>query len=358
MAHDGFPPALEDVTPAWLTRTLREAGTIGDAAVTAVAIEPIGRVQGFMGRVVRLSLSYDADAPGAPRSLVAKFTGGADAIREARFYTELATDWPTPTPRLYGREVDDAAGTTILLLEDLGHLRRIDFVAGCTEVDAFLVAAHLARWHAVWWDSPRLADLVWLPLTDDNAELIEENLRPKVPAFRERLGDLASPELLDGITAFVDHVAAIRHRLAGPPRTILHGDFRQDNLFFADRAGAPPVTVVDWGSCGRGLGVVDLAYFAAMSLEPAPRRAIEREMVERYHQALVAQGVNDYGIERCWEDYRIAALHVVERWVLAGAVLDFQASRTPRAVLQAWLRRCEALLEDYHVDELLPAGGG
>lgn len=180
-------------------------------------------------------------------------------------------------------------------------------------------------------------------------------MQAHLPGFRRRLGELSSPALLDGLSRFVNSVAAVRRRLAGPPRTNLHGDFRQDNLFFADQAGTPLLTVVDWGSCGRGPGVVDLAYFAAMSLEPASRRALEQRLVGTYRRALIEQGVCDYGLERCWEDYGIATLHVAETWIWAGANLYVRGDRTRE--WRAGLRRCEALLEDYPVDELLASGG-
>ena len=63
------------------------------------------------------------------------------------------------------------------------------------------------------------------------------------------------------------------------PRTIVHGDFRMDNLFFGQREGDAPVVIVDWQGTLRGKGAHDLAYFLSQSMPVADRRANERDLV-------------------------------------------------------------------------------
>ena len=54
------------------------------------------------------------------------------------------------------------------------------------------------------------------------------------------------------------------------PWTIVHGDFRDDNLMFGGDGGS---CVVDWQTVGLGPGVADLSYFLGASLAPEDRRA-------------------------------------------------------------------------------------
>ena len=62
------------------------------------------------------------------------------------------------------------------------------------------------------------------------------------------------------------------------PWTIVHGDFRADNLLF----GGDRVVVVDWQTVGLGPGPGDLSYLLGASLTPDDRRAQEAGLVDRY----------------------------------------------------------------------------
>lgn len=79
--------------------------------------------------------------------------------------------------------------------------------------------------------------------------------------------------------------------MAEPKRfALMHGDYRLDNMLFdPDRTR---VTVVDWQTMGIGLPAGDLAYFTATSLAPDLRSAIERDLVDRYHRALLGKWRN------------------------------------------------------------------
>jgi hypothetical protein len=57
---------FEDLTPTVLTALLRDAGTLGAGAVTALTIEPIGAGVGFLGQVARLRPRYDPTGEAGP----------------------------------------------------------------------------------------------------------------------------------------------------------------------------------------------------------------------------------------------------------------------------------------------------
>jgi hypothetical protein len=47
-----------------------------------------------------------------------------------------------------------------------------------------------------------------------------------------------------------------------------------------------------------------ITVLVATGLSTASRRAGENEIVEAYHRRLVTLGVEGYGAQQCWEDYR------------------------------------------------------
>ena len=148
------------------------------------------------------------------------------------------------------------------------------------------------------------------------------------------------------------HGETVWEQIAAPPRTLMHGDFRLDNLLF-DVEGTPePLAVVDWQGVRRGKGVADLAYFAMSSLQPYDRREWERQLVDSYHAALVEHGVRGYDLARCVGDYRLARLWNLHTLVVVGPLFDFSHPRA-EALLVAAIERLVALLDD-DIQALLP----
>ena len=74
--------------------------------------------------------------------------------------------------------------------------------------------------------------------------------------------------------------------LAEPDRfSLMHGDYRLDNLLFTPDRTA--ITVVDWQTLGAGLPARDLAYFTATSLLPDQRAELDERLVTAYHDELL-----------------------------------------------------------------------
>ena len=110
-------------------------------------------------------------------------------------------------------------------------------------------------------------------------------------------------------------------------------------LFDPDRTR---VSVVDWQTLGVGLPARDLAYFTATSLDSQLRSAIEKDLVDEYHRALLGYGVTDYDRETCWRDYRLG----VPQALLISALGFAFAAATERGddMVLAMLRRgCQAI---------------
>jgi hypothetical protein len=122
--------------------------------------------------------------------------------------------------------------------------------------------------------------------------------------------------------------------------SLLHGDYRLDNLLFdPDRTS---VTVVDWQTLGVGLPARDLAYFTGTSLLPEARSASEADLVAAYHSELLACGITDYDGETCWRDYRVGMLQVPLITTL-GCAFAVSTERGDDMMLVMLQRGCRAI---------------
>lgn len=294
----GVPSQLDDLTADWLAGALAAAG-LGDLEVRAVSLTRLAVGEGFMGTLARVAPEYAGDPPGAPGSLVAKLPtsdpgGVALAMllrlweRESRFYAEVAPHLPVRTPRCFYSGSDTEAGAFALLLEDLGDLSLGDQVAGLTPRQARLAVDWLARFHAAWWGREDLARLSWMPrvASDPMYEGLQPMLEAVWPGFVERYGALAPDDAL----AWAEQLVPAFHELLAArdlPDTVIHADYRPDNLFFDD----DEVAVIDWQATAVAQGLYDLAYLLGTGMAVDDRRADERELVERYRRGLAAAGV-------------------------------------------------------------------
>jgi hypothetical protein len=73
-----------------------------------------------------------------------------------------------------------------------------------------------------------------------------------------------------------------------------------------------------------------------------------------YHRTLEANGVNGYGLEQCWDDYRRSALFHFVYIVIAIGSLD-PTNERGMALFATWLRRGAAALEELGAVQLMPA---
>ena len=347
------PADASAIDAAWLTRALRSSGVLTDGAVASVQVEPLGGSQGFAGQLRRLRATYDDKAHGAPPSFIVKLHSpnavtrelirriGA-AAREIRFYRELADRAGVPTATLHFAAHEGER--YVLLLEDLAPARAGDPSVGCSAGQIHATVACVAGMHAAWWNSPALTSLDWIPVFDELTATRHAICREAWPEFveryRGRLPDLCrrvGPALIDGLDT-------VRRALAQAPPTLLHGDFRPDNVMFAAGGTGPPAALVDWQVMLRGPGPMDVAYFLLSSTDRGTRRALEMDVLRAYRQALTRGGVTGYTAARCTTDYRLAMADVLSRIVVlttrvlpegsAGwSVFDVLAERVAGAVV-------------------------
>jgi len=349
-----IPMTIGDIDAVWLTGALVSALPPG-ARVRSFSVETIGTGVGLMGLLYRVAVDYEGDPGEAPRSVIVKLPVRIDETRhlarvyrfyekEVAFYRQLADDSPLRTPDVYLARHEPDSDDFVLVMEDVGHLRAADQVAGCERDDAIAAVAALARHHAAFWNDPRFAeaDLAWLPLPSDSPtpEGVQQGFDAYWEPFVEFMGDDLSPD----VKAVGDWLPGAARELLtvpdGHPVTVAHGDYRLDNLFFDD---ARAVTALDWQIVAKGSPGYDFAYFVSQSLSAADRRAYLDELVDAYLSTLAAAGI-DYPEEQFWLDVRRTVLFCLAYPVQAMG-LDLTDARSAALVREMAHRSSSAILE-------------
>ena len=283
MGDLAYPASPAELTPDWYTTALRSTGTIADGtSVTAASAEPIGVGVGILSLLWRVRLTYEGGEGPATAVLklphtVAGARQTADAFsfygREVNFYREVGHRTPLGNPTLYASNYDPETKDFMLLLEDVGARKQYDQLDGCPVEDALIAAKELASHHAWYWQDQGIIDADWTFRTCDppNPQALPPTLRESWPLIEGEFAHLLPGPMLDAARRMPDACVELLERLSEPPLTLLHGDYRLDNLFF-DPGAEDPVAAIDWQICGLGRAPYDIAYFMSQSLTPRTAR--------------------------------------------------------------------------------------
>jgi hypothetical protein len=267
-------------------------------------------------------------------------------IREVRFYDELAADSPIGTPRRLYAALDEESSKFVLVMEDMGALRMVDQLEGMALADAERAVDELAAWHATWWG--KADDLTTKGLTVGLDDPIYPAVLPMVFAEgweKVTTGMDVQPAILAVGPRYADALGWLLTDLSTAPKTLLHGDYRADNILFRPDGS---VVLLDFQLIGTGSAAYDLAYFVTQSLDAAVASANERALFDRWIAGLHAAGVTD--TDRMWDDYRKAALFCLVYPIVASRGMDLADPRQRGLIDCMNSRLCRA------IDELDLAG--
>ena len=328
MSDAAFPAHPSKVTPEWVGARLRAAGELPDGRVVDLSWQPIGT--GQVGDSVRFSLEYDRPGAG-PATLAGKFPAEDATSRqtaqslslyahEVGFYRELRERLAIRTPRAYAAEIAADGGDFVLLFEDLAPARGGNQLAGCSIEDARAAIREAAALHAPSWEHPELTALSWLA-ADPAVTAHVRMLYPQAQAvFRERYAGLLEPELM----AVCEGLAARPELWYGREirsKSLVHGDFRLDNMLFDIHDGSEPLAVLDWQTLQIGSALTDIGYLLGAGIGADMRRAHEDELLDLYCEEMGRRGVRLTRAD-IWDDYRRGALHGVSTAVFSAAFVE------------------------------------
>ena len=306
------PKQFNEITPEWLTAALRAGGSCRESCVKDIEVRPIGsQGVGYLSGVARIKITYDVPESDTPATAVVKLPALTEANRnlgdafnayerEARFYREVMPKSRVRAPRCYYCAYDAQETSFVLVMEDLSGLRAGDQVRGLTWDEALAALRAIAPLHAQWWEQPALADLTWMPLENlDIQHLFAKNW----PAFRHEMYDRLMPEEIaigDRLNWQGDRLAEL---VRSVPRTIVHWDYRADNLVFDSPDAAEPVVVLDWQLAQRSMGAFDVARLFCGSVPGEVQRGRHRQFLGLWHEELLARGVTDYPLDLAWRHF-------------------------------------------------------
>jgi aminoglycoside/choline kinase family phosphotransferase len=248
--------------------------------------------------------------------------------------------------------MDLAQTRHVLLVADPGPVGLRGTSPECTVDEAKRALRALAGMHAKWWNSDHLKSISWLGSADSQSltlayprkfraswDAVKERFEGRFPDGLEEVGDRYGPVL-----------AQMMQRSGTDPVTLVHGDFRPENLYFDDEGDG--VTAVTWQLAGRWHGASDVSYFIPYAFTTDDRRANEQMLLRTYHDALVGYGVGDYSYDQFLEHYRQGLLRSLALFVIGDENIDLEVSEG-----ETWnTRRVDSLqaIMDWNCIELLP----
>ena len=285
-----------------MQQALERAGHV-HAAIAGVTIEPLPASKGLIGDLAIVHVEYEGepDLASAPRRLALKLPAQSPDSRrigsmlnaygrEAAFYDHVAAR-TAHAARCFYNGADPTTDRWALAIEYI-DADPFDPVRGATEAQATAAIDALAALHGAWWGAA--TEFEWMPGFDRGgvgglAPLWEQNL----PVFTERYRESLPGDTANWVTAFAPALADWSNEAAGGPLTLVHADYRIDNLLFrGDR-----VTIIDWQTAMRAPAAMDLSCFITTSLTIDGRRTHEDALIDRYLAGLAEHGVE---ADRSW----------------------------------------------------------
>jgi Ecdysteroid kinase-like family len=394
-----IPLEPADISSEWLTEVLRDSKLLREShgeRVVDFSMKVIGEGAGFMGDVVQLKLTLSSADAASPSSMILKIptasrnrqVGQSMGIyeREIRFYKELQHHMNVRTPVFYygamDQTPDPAQGLAIirflnrmpgwlswivfrllnwlgsrkalgfvLLIEDLGYLRVGDQVAGCSVEDAKKVLRAMANLQARFWQNQVLEKFAWIipfELIIKFSQVVYLQTLPKYVAANGAQLSQRDRQLLDWLKL---NGVALMTKLSQRPYTLLHGDFRLDNLFFDDENDE--IVLMDWQSPLLGPAALDFSYFLSAAIAADVSSEETDQLIDYYRLQLAGNGIGISRDQMRW-DYEAGMLAVLLRVIPAEYqnILDLGDDRGHDLAI-TWIERIFDKLQHVSLEEIL-----
>lgn len=320
----------EAISSKWLTQIFKEAGAIdADTSLSGFDFKPIGT--GQMSNSFRVTPQWSGPAVDLS-SFVIKLPSSDEGSRmagesmgiydvEVNFYKSFAPKLDIRTPKCYFSGIAENKVDFVLILEDVAPAKQGDQMEGCSLEQARLAVTEVTKLHAPFLNDPLLKETPWLNRGGDTAAAFRPMLQGFYQGFCERYSDRIEPEIIAMGQRYYDDI----NEYAEPqhdPFSLVHTDYRLDNMLFATPEGGPPIAVVDWQTVSCGSPLTDVSYFIGAGLHIEERRKYEEELVRLYHDTMLKAGISDFPWEKCWEHYRLNSFAGFMMAVMASMLVE------------------------------------
>ena len=364
-----IPTDAKDITADWMQEALAAGGACGCPQVAALKVEKLSDVTNALGNLFRCRLTARGGGAANPASVVVKIpTSNALAFRLARwlslhrreyvYYRCIAPHSPVRVPSLFYGDFDTRGHRFVLVLEDLGGMEAIPQIDGVGADRARRAIREIAGLQGRFWeaaDEPALAACGAF-LTARESRIMQTLYLLTLPLALERFDDLFTTNARRLAEAFGSRIAAHFALVAEGPKTVVHGDYRGDNMLFGSESHGG-LAVIDWQGCGIGCGMYDVAFFLATSVSIEDRRRVERDAVDEYHDIVCRTGARNFTRDDCWRSYRQNMLGALMPMVIGSGGIDMSDKATANQTREL-LSRTLTAIEDLDSWEFLPARSG
>ena len=383
-----IPTTMEEITAEWLTGALTTSGVLKNNSVRTLNRKIIGVGQGYMGTLARLSIEYEKPDDTLPSTMIAKIpTKEAknkmlmeafwNYEREIRLYEEIVDQVPIRTPHCYFSDFDPGPGekrmTTvygnygklpqgfmavyfiyvgvrnlmlkrryILLFEDFSNLEQISHKDGCSYEDVKMAMKPLGIAHAALWESP-LLNKYWLKDHADFSNMLGFISSRWQPVIKKWFPEKVSEKGKEVFNWLKNNNKKLDDYTKTRPHTLIHTDFRLDNIFF-DRE-KNEIALVDWQATCPGMGLFDPAFFILNNCSNpiTPKQA--EELIAIYHQGLVEGGVSNYSLDECMSDYPYGLLLAIRYWLIILGGVEVEKDPNAKELFDRLLDRMKPMIE-------------
>jgi hypothetical protein len=270
--------------------------------------------------------------------------------RETSFYRELQPHVSICTPKPLAVEYDATTDDFLILLEDLAPARDIDQFTGMHLDDAALALSELAGLHAPTAGNTALFAAPWLGGVNAALQPLYVAVLPALFAqFLERYDDVLKPATRQTVERLGNKL--LNFGMVTPAvSTVLHGDYRSENMLFGGRDGEVPLAVVDWQTVMSGSPLLDVAYFLVTSLTGEVRRAHEQELLAHYVREMATRGVTLHDADVRSEYARYTLQPVL---MLVGASIMVVRTERGDAMFLTMIDRAVEAVEEWNAFEVI-----
>ena len=332
-----IPESMADVSPQWVEEC------VGWGKLKNINLVPMGEGVGMMSSMSIIELEWE-DSKDMPSSLVLKLAAENDTnravsqqfnlyLKEVSYYKDLAPRTTARSPLVYASEIDEEHNF-FLLMEDVSSYRMGSQVEGATLEECELCIDFLVNLHASFWN--QLSDVEWLPNMSgsDNATNMALGCEAGWPQLQEIFGEFVPDNIEAMRERYLAAIPTLQAKLDQHPKTLIHGDFRMDNMLFGQAPEHDALLVVDFQGPLKGNGIHDVAYLLSHSAKTDVRREHERDLIERYANGLITAGIKHYSVEKAWNDYRVGVLY---SWTVAVVIAGTMDPANDRGF--AWMSK-------------------
>jgi len=301
-------------------------------------------------QIAKLKVEYEPDVEMTlPQSFILKicknddrFVKNSEVNYYAKDYTNLADP---PIPVCFDAQYSEISGNYHILMEDLSETHEKD--TSPTLEFSTAVAVALADLHTHGWGREKISAFGQNIPDKNKIDIYINHIKKGIdPLLKEVLDEINPSWKAALLDIFKYHPEKMLERIKNPVGfAVVHGDVSPGNILYP-KNGQDKVYLLDrqpftW-SLTVWLGVHDLAYMIVPFWQTDVRRDLEIQMLEKYHQQLLKNGITYYNFEQLLYDYKLSAIqgvYVAAEWCI---------SETDRKKMRRlWYSELEKSLQTY-----------